>query len=376
MIIGVNARCVIKEPVEGAALYTYQVLLHLAQQNPEHRFYVFFDRAFGATLLFPKNVTPLVLSPVVTNVLNCKYWFDIAMPRALKKISAAVFLSFDGWCSLGTKVPQYLVVYQLCYQDQQSGIDKIKPFFNNYYQRRFFKKATKVFVPTHYLKNEISSQFSVPDQKIEVIYSGINPLYQQLTFEEKAVVKESYTDGYEYFICVVDKPSHDAIIPFLKAFSLFKKRQRSNFRLVLLLEKKLKDKSFETLLQTYKYRQDLVVLSTLNINEKVGLIASAYAVLYSSYFEAGELLQLQALQCGAPCLTPAHAAIQEIIKDAALYFNETDPANIGEQLMLIYKDETLRSALIEKGKAVADSYTWQQTATLIGNSFINILKTN
>jgi hypothetical protein len=39
-------------------------------------------------------------------------------------------------------------------------------------------------------------------------------------------------------------------------------------------------------------------------------------------------------------------------------------------MMLIYKDEKLRKELIEKGKLIADQYSWQRTAELLWQSIL------
>jgi hypothetical protein len=43
--------------------------------------------------------------------------------------------------------------------------------------------------------------------------------------------------------------------------------------------------------------------------------------------------------------------LQEMAEDAALGVLDADPASLAIQLMSIYKDESLRAALIEKGFA-------------------------
>jgi len=39
-------------------------------------------------------------------------------------------------------------------------------------------------------------------------------------------------------------------------------------------------------------------------------------------------------------------------------------------MMLLYKDEKRRKELIEKGKIIADQYSWQRTAELLWQSIL------
>ena len=63
--------------------------------------------------------------------------------------------------------------------------------------------------------------------------------------------------------------------------------------------------------------------------------------------------------------------MEEIGEDAALYFDPHDVKDMGEKLMLIYKDENLRSRLIEKGKEISRKYSWERTADLLWESILD-----
>ncbi|MBD0368451.1 MAG: glycosyltransferase family 4 protein, partial [Flavisolibacter sp.] len=181
----------------------------------------------------------------------------------------------------------------------------------------------------------------------------------------QTAVKEKYTEGKEYFIYVGAIHLQKNIINLLKAFSIFKKRQRSSMKLVLCGRLVWKNDAFFQLLKTYKYRNDVLVTGYIAEAELAHLIGSAYALVYPSLFEGFGMPVLEALQCRVPVLTSAHSAMQEISNTAALYFDAADPASMADQLMLIYKDEDLRRTLIEKGRSVAKKYSWQRTAELM-----------
>lgn len=69
----------------------------------------------------------------------------------------------------------------------------------------------------------------------EGLVSGIavRPAFQPLPWEEKIKVKEQYTAGTEYFLYAGSFRPGKNLVNLLKAFSLFKKRQQSNWKLVL-----------------------------------------------------------------------------------------------------------------------------------------------
>jgi glycosyltransferase involved in cell wall biosynthesis len=234
--------------------------------------------------------------------------------------------------------------------------------FLKHYTPRFVRKAKSIATVSQFSKDDLLAQYGTPTSKIDVVYSAVKPSFQPLTFDEKAAVKAAYTDGREYFIYAGAIQPRKNLINLLKAFSLFKKRQRSNWKLVLAGRLAWKNGDFLELLRTYKYKDDVVLTGYIEESELAKLVGSAYALVYPSLFEGFGVPVLEAMECGVPPLTSRASAMQEIAGDAALYFDPTDPASIAEQLMLIYKDEELRSRLIEKGKLVSSQYSWDRTA--------------
>jgi len=106
----------------------------------------------------------------------------------------------------------------------------------------------------------------------------------------------------------------------------------------------------------------------------VQLVGSAYALVYPSFFEGFGVPVLEAMRCGVPALTSQNSSMQEIGEDAALYFDPTNFNDIADRMMEIYKDENLRSRLIEKGRAVAEKYSWERTAELMWKQLTSIVK--
>jgi glycosyltransferase involved in cell wall biosynthesis len=366
MVIAVNTRFLTKERLEGYGYFIQETVLRLAAQYPEHRFYFFFDRPVDPYFSFPANVTPLVVGPAARHPLLWKWWYDVKLPLVLKKIRADVFLSPDGFCSLTTRVPQCLVVHDLGFLHYAEGYEKSHLFYYKRYTPLFLKKAKSIATVSHFSKNDIIKTYNTPEEKISVVFNGVRDVFQPLPYEAQATVKETYTEGKEYFIYVGAIHPRKNLVHLLKAFSFFKKRQKSNMKLVLAGRLAWKNDVFLKLLKTYKYRNDVVLLHYVEDETALAqLVASAYAMVYPSLFEGFGVPVVEAMRCGVPVLTSKGSAMEEITEGAALYFDPANMSDIAEQMMLIYKDERLRAQLIEQGTTVAQQYTWQATTTAL-----------
>ena len=370
MTIAVNTRFLLADQLEGFGYFTREVLQVLTRQHPEHRFHFFFDRPFDPGFLFSSNVTGHVLLPPARHPLLWKYWYDVKVSLQLRKLKADVFLSPDGQCSLTTGVPQCLVVHDLGFLHQPAAYRKSHLAYFKQYTPAFIKKAKAVATVSQFSKNDIVQQYKTPAEKISVVYNGIKPVFQPSSFEEQLAVKEKYTGGAEFFLCIGAIQPRKNLINLLKAFSVFKRRMQSGFKLVLAGRLAWKHDEFRTLLNTYKYKEDVVLTGYLEETELARLTAAAYAAVYPSFFEGFGVPVLEAMRCGVPALTSQDSSMQEISEGAALYFDPASVDDMAYKLMFIYKNEGERKELIQKGIPVAERYTWQRTADLLWESLL------
>ena len=365
MVIAVNTRFLLKESMEGYGYFIREVFSRITRQQPQHQFYFLFDRPYDLGFIFSGNVTPLVIAPPARHPLLWKYWYDVKVPLVLRKIKADVFVSPDGFASLATKVPQCLVIHDLGFLHYPDMYKRNQAAFYKRYTPKYVKKATAIATVSQFSKNDLLQHYPVKPEKITVVYSAAKEIFAPVDMDTKTAVKEKYTDNKEYFVYAGAIHPRKNIINLLKAFSIFKKWQRSSMKLVLAGRLAWKNDEFLQLLQTYKYKNDVVLTGYIEEKALVELIGAAYALVYPSLFEGFGVPVLEAMKCQVPVLTSAGSSMAEIAEEAALYFDPQSPTDMADKLMQVYKDETLRNVLIQKGKPLAHKYTWQRTADLL-----------
>ena len=368
MKIAVNARFLLSDYLEGYGYFLFEIFKYLAGKYPEHQFIFIFDRPFDKRFIFSSNIIPLVTGPPARHPLLWKFWYDVKVPLVLKKQKADVFVSVDGLCSLTTSIPQCLVVHDLAFLHYPSHVKKSHFFYYKRYVPKFLQKANTVATVSEFSKRDIMKTYNIDAEKIDVVYSAAKEIFKpalQVTTEE---IKKRYTQDKEYFLYVGAIHPRKIIVNLLKAFSVFKKRLKSNFKLVLAGRLAWKYDSFIQSLHNYKYRDDVVMLGYVSEDELVRVMGSAYALVYPSLHEGFGVPVLEAMKCNVPVITSARSPMEEIAEDAALYAEANNPNDIAEQMMLIYKDENLRNSLIDKGKNIAGHYSWQRTAELLWRS--------
>lgn len=103
------------------------------------------------------------------------------------------------------------------------------------------------------------------------------------------------------------------------------------------------------------------------------ITAAAYAVVLPINTNESMIAALNSMQSGVPVIATKNSVISEMTGDAVLYA-EKGIDDIGDKMMLLYKDENLRSSLIGKGKSLAATFTQEKTAESLWQSIMKGLQ--
>ncbi len=293
------------------------------------------------------------MKPEPQTSIGKRIWWDITLPKVLKKLKTDIFVSIGDRCSLNTLVPQCLVITDLKKVKQQSLI-----------------KAATIVVFSKSIKQTLLAMRHLTDQKISVVQPCPAPQFKPITEHKKAEIKDLFSEGKEFFLYYHCVDNNENLIELLKAFSLFKKRQGSGLKLLVLGKI---NGPIEKSLSTYKYRHDV---NWIPVEEKTiitEVTASAYTAILPFNTAADPFIALNAMNAGVPVITSKISDVHEIAGDSVLPAETNSAKGISEKMMQIYIDENLRSALIEKGRVVAQNFTLQRSAEQMWQAFMKAL---
>ena len=358
MIIAVNIRSNKETQSEGYEAFLFTTLNYLTNKFSQHQFLYIFDGPYDDNLIFPKNVLPIIVGPKTSNNLRLQYWFNYKIPSILRKHKAGVFLSMEGICSFRTKIPQCLLVSNLSFLQSHKIEKKSQAGFYKKNTAAFLAKAKAIATVSEYSKKLIADHYKIAAADIAVIHPIIDAVFEPLEWEEKEIIKEKYAEGKAYFLC----SGNSNLINLLKAFSFFKKRQKSN---MLLLIAGNSNENFKKELKTYKFRSEVKLLEDLDNTELAKITAAAYAMVYPVLYDDIALPALQALQCNVPVITSDTGALPSIFGKAALYINPENYEDIAEKMMFVFKDEDKAKELVNAGKELMQQYQLDKTADLL-----------
>ena len=350
--------------------YIPEIFSRLVKQYPKHRFIFIADKGFDARQFTSKNSTTIIIGAPAKNPLLLQYRLNYKIPSLLRKHKADIFISAGGYCSLRSKVPQCVIVSDLSFLKQSKFYSGswLRYFKSN--TAKFLTKAKTIITTSQFLKNEIVDHYKIAADKIYVGYRGINENFKPTFWQQKDVVKQTYTEGLEYFLYSGPIHPQQNLVTLLKAFSFFKKRQKSNMQLIIASTAAVTDKELIKSLGSFKYRNEAKIFDQLPDETMAKITAAAYALVYPSLHQVFAWSVTEAMQSETPVITGSTAEAKEIYSDAVLYINPDDFNDIAEKMMLLFKDENKGFELIAKGRQRAALYQWHKTTAVIWEAIV------
>lgn len=362
MKIAIDIRCMAGGSTSEYGLILPEILKQVINDNPHDSFLLLTDQVYTGDIPIDGNVTVIAGGPPARRALLLKFWYNIKLPAILKKNDVDVFVTGPGMCSLNTATAQCLVIDDLSYLHKSQTPAKAGSLVGKLYMTKFIKKAQRIVTISPLLKHEIINRYRMDKTKVSVVQS-VEEKYKPLTATEKDNLRARYTGGKNYFLIPGEQEESKEIVNLLKAFSVFKKRQKSDWKLVMTGAVSAQFKNFYKVLSNYRYRDDVVLTEKNDDTTVANWLGAAYGLVCAGVAHKISTLVPASLRMGVPVILATHAAMTEMAGDAALYADTGDHRDIADKMMLLYKDESLRNHHIEKGIQAARCFTAQYAAT-------------
>ncbi|HEX5625850.1 MAG TPA: glycosyltransferase family 1 protein, partial [Saprospiraceae bacterium] len=362
--IAVNARFLIKGRLEGIGWYSYQVLKHMVGRHPEHEYLFFFDRPYDPEFVFNDSVTPIVLHPPARHPILWYLWFEWAIPRALKRHRADVFFSPDGYGSMHTGIPQYIVVHDLAFLHFPEQVPFWVRKYYQYFVPRHLRKAKRLFAVSQATKNDIVRQLGISSESISIAYNGVREEFKPLDPMDCQLVWKQYSQGQPYFLYVGAIHPRKNIMSLIRAFDRFKRSSSSDIMLLLVGRKAWQNKELEQAYENAEFKEDILFLPYLDTVELAKVTGAAFAAVNPSWLEGFGVPILEALACDVPVIVSSAFSLPEVGGPGALLF---DPASV-EQLthaLALEASGKDRQERIALGRMHKKNFDWKQTSEAI-----------
>ena len=366
--IAINTRLLLKNKLEGIGWFTYESFSRMVKAHPEHDFYFLFDRPYDASFIFDDNVTPVIVSPPARHPVLHYWWFEHALPHALKKIAPDLFISPDAYNSLTSPFKNLMVIHDLNFVHHPEMMAWLPRKYYNYFTPRYARKADRILTVSQFTKQDIVKQYGIDVTKIDVVYNGANTLYSPVSKEKQQQTRKKISHGRPYFIFVGALNPRKNIVGLFKAFDLYIRETAANTCLIVVGEKMYWDRSIKKAFAEMKHKDLVIFTGRLEPGELKNVMGSALALTFVPFFEGFGIPIVEAFRAGVPVITSNITAMPEVAGDAALLVNPFQIKEIAEAMKSITFVPELRKRLVEKGFQRSRMFSWDKTARLFWES--------
>ncbi|MDZ7761277.1 MAG: glycosyltransferase family 1 protein [Desulfovermiculus sp.] len=256
------------------------------------------------------------------------------------------------------RVPQVFTLHDLSLMHYRSYHPKERVWFSDLFFHRRIPEATQIIVPSQFIKEEVCTTLSLPENRVTAIPEAPDPFFSPRSQGEMKETKArlSLPDTYLLFVGTLEpRKNLDLIIEALG-------RIQGDIPLVLTGWKGWGDKPWMERAREYRIDTNIYLTGYIDEQSLACLYSGAQALLYPSKYEGFGLPVLEAMACGCPVISSNAASLPEVAEDAALYVDPHDPDSLAEAITRFVYDGELRQTMRVKGLDQAARFSWQDAA--------------
>jgi glycosyltransferase involved in cell wall biosynthesis len=239
---------------------------------------------------------------------------------------------------------------------------------------RGIRHSVRLITPSEATRQELHAHFGVPEARVGVVPWAADTaiLATQgtgLSEQRRAELRSAYDLGQRWLVTFAGSTPRKNARAVLNAFARVPNDIRRDVRVVLIgAEPAAYRADLEQSAQTHGIADACRVLGFVPYADLPDLVRSASGMLIPSKCEGFGLPVLDAFATGVPVLASNVSSLPEVGGDAVLYCDPYDPRDIAVGITRLLDPETARG-LIERGRARVTEFTWERTATALGDVY-------
>lgn len=237
---------------------------------------------------------------------------------------------------------------------------KFQYYYFKYLVPLILKSCKKVVAISEFTKNEILKYYKLPEDKIEVIYNGVNQLSY---FEEEKTDAEfdEIVQGSPFFLTVGASYPHKNIENLLLSIH---KLESNNYKYIIVSKKNDYGIFLRNLAES-KGLKNVVFLDYVSDNLLARLYRDTICNIYISMYEGFGFPPLEAASLGTISLVSDIPVMREVLGDHAFFVDSQSHAAIAEKLNVIIQQYESKNLIKKDYKALLEKYSWERSAKKI-----------
>lgn len=347
----------------GIATYVRELARGLQIEDYTNEYELFMTRrdADLITVSVP-NFSKTIYPSLIGNPLFNLAWHNTLLP--LERGYDVIHVPSARRVPLIKNTRVVATVHDLAAFSIEAKYDPARMLFNRKLVPAMIRRADHVIAVSEFTKKDLINHVGIPEERITVIYSGINHALFEAMDPEAAREKLQLAHGLDKpFFTYVSRLEHPGKnhIRLIEAFERFKLENDSAHQLVLAGADWHGANVIKARAAESPVRDDIVFLGFVPAKSLPLLYSGCDLMIFPSLFEGFGFPIIEALSCGAPVICSNTSSMREIAEGVVPTFDPTDSNELFERMHAVVatgrNDETRT-----RGTEYAKKYEWRETA--------------
>lgn len=211
-------------------------------------------------------------------------------------------------------------------------------------------------------KREIIQYLKISNDKIRVIYHGVDKTFKPLKKSDLENIYKKYNLSYKYKYILhvgVDTLRKNFVTLLRATRKLLDKYNLRDIRLIKVGKVRNDTKSLIKSLNLYQY---ITIIDSVPEGDLVKLYNLADVFVFPSLHEGFGFPVLEAMACGCPVITSNTSSLPEVVGNAGIMVDPKDIEGFAEAIYNVLTDDSLKKELSKRGLKRAKKFTWERCA--------------
>ena len=369
MKIGIDIRTAGGEKA-GKGCFTFNITRSLLEQDKKNKYFLYADSGIAGFEEF-ENAQLVVIDAKGLS------WHR-AVIKDLKYQEADAFFAptsfiIPALLPKKSKTRVILTVHDLIAFLYPTSHEFKAVVLEKFFMKKALRKTDAITTVSENTKKDLVKKFRTPEEKISIVQCAASDSFYPIKRTDENIEKLNQfitktNLPRKYFLAVGTVEERKNIDTLIQSLAMINQKHPKHHLLIAgkpgwgQYQETLQKLINENYLQKYVHFLGYVTNKTLN---KLYNLAEAF--VFPSYYEGFGMPPLEAMQAGCPVISSHSSSMPEVLKDAAILCDPSNPSEFASAMENIINDQTLRTDLINKGRIQSKNFSWDSSAQKLLN---------
>ena len=335
----------------GLGNYSRDTIRIISKSLPQNQFFIYTPKEKKNDRLSFLNESKNIFIRTPNKILSRLFssiWRSKTIVKDLFQNKIDLYHGLSHEIPLGiekTNIKSIVTIHDLIYLRFPKLFSKIDRKIYDIKFRSSCQRANKIIAVSQQTKSDIIKYFGISKEKIEVIYQGCNPIFQ----EEKSVKKinkvvDKYKLPKEFLLYVGSIEERKNLLTLLRAIANIP----DQILVVIGSGIAYKEKCL-TFIDDNNLNNRVIFLKNLSLEEMACIYQKAEIFIYPSIFEGFGIPILEALFSKTPVITSKGSCFSEAGGENSKYIDPLSELELTQAILDIKSNKKLQNLMIEKG---------------------------